>query len=778
MAAPRTLTVSVRELVEFACRTGDLGGRGEFTGASRALAGTRGHQRVQQARPEGYEKEVPLACVLEADGFTLEIKGRVDGRWRGACAPWLEEIKTIAGKWDGEADPLHWAQGKIYAAIWCAAEKIPSLEVRLTYLELDSGHVTTLRESFSDAQLAEFFARVTGEYVAWLGEQFCWAGTRDESIRALAFPFAEYRAGQREFAVAAYRTLARGGRLFAEAPTGIGKTISVIFPATKAMAEGHFSKLFYLTAKTSGRAVAEQAVADLRRGGLRLRAVTLTARDKICFGERKPCDAAECPFARGYYDRVKPALRDALGRESLTREVIEEVARRHEVCPFELSLDAATWCDAIIADYNYVFDPAVNLRRFFEDGPGDYAFLVDEAHNLVERGREMFSAELRAAPLAAVRRAITEELPACGRALGKIASFAKKFAAENPASRDLPQELPELLKKFLALAEAWLAQNRPAPFRDELLQLYFEAHRFVRTAEGFDENYVLLAGPGDDWRLRLFCLDPSKRLAEALARGRAAVMFSAPLSPLDFFRRLLGGGAGDGTLQLPSPFPPENFGVLIEDTVRTDFKSRAASAAAVAESIAAFLAARRGNYLVFFPSYSYLEAVRPLVEARLTGARFLVQRGGMSDAERASFLAEFDAEHDQTLAGFAVLGGAFGEGIDLTGERLIGAVLVGVGLPQVGPEREWMRQHFAERGEDGFAFAYRFPGVNRVVQAAGRVIRSETDRGAVLLIDARWREENYAALLPSWWRVRRVRGAAEIARAAENFWSGVPQRPE
>jgi DNA excision repair protein ERCC-2 len=769
----RLITVPVRELVEFVCRTGDLAGRGDFISSTRALEGTRGHQRIQKARPEGYEKEVSLVHVVEGDGFRLEIKGRIDGVMRGTEPVWLEEIKTIAGAWDGTPDLLHWAQGKIYAAIFAGREQLPRVEVRLTYLELDSDHVTTFRETFSAADLREFFDRISGEYARWIGEWLRWCDARDESGRGLKFPFAQYRPGQRQLAVAAYKTLARGGRLFAEAPTGIGKTISVLFPAVKALGEGKFEKIFYLTAKTSGRAAAEKAIADLRLAGLHLRALTLTAKDKICFGEKKPCDATQCPFARGYYDRVKAAVREALEHESLTREAIEAVARRHEVCPFELSLDCALWADVIVCDFNHVFDPSAKLRRFFEEGPGEYAFLVDEAHNLVDRGREMFSAGLHSGQLASVRKSLEHEVPSCAGTLKKAETALWKFAeAAGESSRELPVKFISSLENFLVEAERWLARNQPAPFRDALLELYFETHRFLRTAEGFDENYVVIceSSQSDGSRVRLFCLDPSRLLAQGLEQGRAAVLFSGTLSPLDYFCRVLGGAPGDAVLQVPTPFPHENLCVLVEDDIRTDFKSREASVEAVADSVAAFVGARAGNYLVFFPSYRYLDAVLPRVQARLGDAQILFQRGNMSDAERTEFLAAFHTEHTQSLVGFAVMGGVFGEGIDLVGERLIGAVVVGVGLPQLCLERDLIRQLFDSRSEDGFAFAYRFPGINRVAQAAGRVIRSETDRGAVLLIDARFREPNYAALLPAHWQVKRVRGAEEIRRTAGDFW--------
>ncbi|MSU35639.1 MAG: ATP-dependent DNA helicase [Pedosphaera sp.] len=776
LAELRIICISVRELVEFICRTGDLGGRGEFVGPARALAGVRGHQRVQGARPAGYAKEVTLAHSVVVDDFTLQIKGRIDGLLHDGETLWLEEIKTVAGAWGAQANPLHWAQGKIYAFIYAHQQDLPGLEVRLTYLDLDTELATEFRERFSRAELEAFFARVTSEYLDWARAQFDWRRERDASIAPLAFPFAAYRPGQRAFAVAVYRTLARAGTLFAEAPTGIGKTVSVLFPAMKALGERRIAKIFYLTARTTGRAVAEKALADLRLAGLRCRSVTLTAKDKICFNNGRPCDPALCPFAVGYYDRNKSAMREALQQEALTRSAIEEVARRHTVCPFELSLDCALWVDVVIGDYNHVFDPAAKLKRFFGEETGDYAFFIDEAHNLVDRAREMFSADLRKDAVLATRRSIQEALPACAKALGKVNSFLLKLrkeegAAEGQVRKELPEELLPALRKFLKEAEVWLAQNRPAPFREELMDLYFTVNAFLRTADLYDERFVtLLEGDRDLLRLRLFCLDPSRLLREALDRGKAAVFFSATLSPLDYFRQLLGGDAADSTMQLHSPFPPAHLRLLIEDGIQTNFKSRGSSYDAVAHSIAALVAGRNGNYLVYFPSYHYLGEVlarfhelHPTVLTRL-------QTPAMSDAERDRFLASFIAEPDQTQVGFAVLGGVFGEGIDLVGERLVGAVIVGVGLPQLCRERDLMRDFFEQRYGGGFDYAYTFPGMNRVLQAVGRVIRSEIDRGVVLLVDARFRELRYLQLFPAWTHPECVRGAEEIAEKVGSFW--------
>ena len=642
--APKPVfSVQVRELVEFALRQGDLGGGRGFVGRNRALAGTRGHQQLQRSRPAGYQKEVRLSHEIDAGEFLLRIQGRIDGLLVSAKDVLIEEIKTVQGGWDGVADPLHWAQAKLYSFIYAQANSLARVTIRLSYLDLDTGRVAEFRDNHSLAKLSAFFEEATGIYLDWLRAQYNWRRQRDESIRALEFPFPRYRPGQRQLAVAAYRVLANGGRLFLEAPTGIGKTISALFPAIKALAEAKLERIFYLTARTVGRAVAQKALADLRQAGLRLRTLTLTAKEKICVQEGQPCDAATCPFARGYYDRCKTAMRKALAREEITRPVLEAVAREHQVCPFELSLDLSSWVDVVVCDYNYVFDPKVYLRRHFTEEPGDYAFLVDEAHNLVDRAREMFSADLDTSEIQGVRRALKQAAPRCAKALSKLSLAIRKLcgptapppepsgasgsspelnlfgtqrsAGESPAPsvsgaplsvRPFPAPLAAPLEDALQEAETWLARNEPADSRDSLLELFFRLHSFQRTAELYDERYVTIIEPGHSVRVRLFCLDPSFLLRQALARGKAAIFFSATLTPIDYYRALLGGDEEDRLLQLPSPFPPQHLAVLVQDRIRTHFEARAASLADVVQAIAALVEGRRGNYLAYFPSYQYL----------------------------------------------------------------------------------------------------------------------------------------------------------------------------
>jgi DNA excision repair protein ERCC-2 len=796
-------TVSVRDLVEFVLRQGDLGGAREFVGSDRALAGIRGHQKIQRSRPTGYLTELPVEYRVETEEFTLHIRGRIDGLLITSQQVLLEEIKTVVGTWDHEADPLHWAQAKFYAFIHAREHALKELNLQLVYLELPAGKVTEFRQIFSFAELSDFFAATTALYVEWLRERHHWCLTRDASIAALVFPFADYRPGQRELAVAAYRVLANGGRLFFAAPTGIGKTISVLFPAVKALGEGNLERIFYLTARTVGRAIAEKALVDLRRAGLKLRAVTLTAKEKVCVRGGHPCDPLTCPLALGYYDRIKPAIREALEHEEITRSVLESVGQKHQVCPYELSLDVSVWADAIICDYNYVFDPQVYLRRHFAEDGGAYGFLVDEAHNLVDRAREMFSADLDGSEILDVKRSIAKAAPRCFKALTQLRTAMRKqgnpteleeksFEASDPASElnlfptktaqirgeengvitsyEFPESLIDPLETALDEAENWLARNQPAEFRDALLGLYFRLHSFRRTAELYDERFVTIVENDPSVKVRLFCVDPSLLLRKALARGKTAIFFSATLTPMDYYRTLLGGAPEDPVLQLTSPFPPENLAVLIQDRIQTNFKGRAESLGKVVESIGTLVQGRRGNYLVYFPSYQYLNATLKAFQIRHPSVAVLVQRPRMTEPEREAFLTAFSIEQGETRVGFAVLGGIFGEGIDLVGERLIGAVIVGVGLPQLCVERNLIRDYFQQQNAAGFDYAYTFPGMNRVLQAIGRVIRSESDRGVVLLIDARFNEVRYRRLFPAWWKFVKVRNSDALREAVTAFW--------
>jgi DNA excision repair protein ERCC-2 len=782
--ATHLMRVSVRELVSLALRAGDLV-RGGFVSAERLAQGTRAHQRLQRSRPAGYQAEVPVVHLLERDGVLLEIAGRVDGLLVAADRLLLEEIKTTDGDLElaRRDDPVHWAQAKVYAFIVATQAQRATIDVRLTYVRLEPFATLELDERCRLEDLQPYVEGLVSAYLRWARAYCAWCDERDASIAALPFPFQRLRPGQQPLIEAVAGALDHSARLFVQAPTGIGKTVSVLYPAIRALGAGQFDKVFYLTPKTVVRTVAEKAVDDLRAAGLHLRSLTLTARGRICFlgQQRALCDPAACPYALGYYDRVDLALEEALPRAALSRRAVEEVARAHQVCPFELSLELSLWVDLVICDYNYVLDPRAFLRRFFLDGGGRYALLIDEAHDLVDRAREMFSAELRSGPAKALGRLLGGAHPQLGALLGRL---DRQLRACGPAADEAagtcrrlegpPAALLSLLDRFVPLAEQTLGAGLSGPAWEALIDLYFEAIAFRRVAAGFGTDYACYAvRPDRQVRLRLYCLDPARNLREALRRGRAAVLFSATLVPLAYFRDLLGGDRDDDLLELDSPFAAANLGVVVAEHVATTFRARIDSYADVAAAIAAVVRAHSGNYMAFFPSYSYLQAVARHLAAA-ADVRLLPQTPGMSEAQREAFLDAFAAQRPGPLLGLAVMGGLFGEGIDLTGDRLIGAVIVGVGLPQLCVERDLIRDYFDSRGVPGFEYAYTYPGMNRVLQAAGRVIRSETDRGVVLLVDQRFVEPRYRQLLPrSWSPLRRVRGPEGIAAALELFWHGI-----
>jgi DNA excision repair protein ERCC-2 len=771
------LTIGVRELVEFVLRSGDL--RVEFAGASRAADAIRLHQKIQYGRPAGYVAEIAIDYTVETPEMRLIIGGRIDGVFEAADVPVIDEIKTTRRNPEEclrEENPLHWGQAKVYAFLYAAERGLTDIGVQLTYARLDSGEIRQVRRHFAVTELQPFFEDLVARYLEWAAIITDWRRRRDGNLQRLAFPFGEYRPGQREMLDAVSRTLRKAGRIFIQAATGIGKTMAVLFPAVRSIADGACAKVFYLTARTTGRLAAEKALVEMRARGLRLKSLSLTAREKACFNPDRACSPEECDFAHGHYDRLPAARRALFNEDAWTREAVAAAAREFQVCPFEFSLDLSLWADLIVCDYNYAFDPKAYLRRFFLEETGDYAFLVDEAHNLVDRSREMFSAELRKQPYLDLRRAVKGALPAVYRCLGRINAWmleARKRveAAGAPmAERSAPDELYPLLRDFMAAAEKWLEKNMASPFREELLERYFEAGGFLRVAEQFDESYAACYEElSSDLRLKLFCIDPSRQIGDALNRCRSAVFFSATLTPLDYFQTMLASEAAEA-VSLPSPFPAENLAVFVADRLSTYYRHRDRTRSDVAYILRSLVQPHAGNYFLFFPSYHYMRMVLDAFRSSSPDIDVIVQEPGMSERQRESFLARFESDNPRTLVGFAVMGGIFGEGIDLVGTRLSGAAVVGVGLPAVGLERELIRDYFAGRLEKGFEYAYMYPGINRVLQAAGRVIRTETDRGVVLLIDQRYGSEQYAALLPEHWSPVRVGTHEKFSENLRGFW--------
>ncbi|HVE15092.1 MAG TPA: ATP-dependent DNA helicase, partial [Chthoniobacterales bacterium] len=730
---PVTFTISVRELVEFAYRTGSLGGTGKFLSSTRAVEGTKGHRRIQRSRGEGYRPEVTVEKTFTRENVVLRVLGRIDGLMDATTPPLVEEIKTVEGDWSGTPDPLHLAQLRIYAAIMCAQNEWAQVETRLTYLNLDNDSESPVTEIESAATLASFLEVTLDLWFEWLIPQALWKQARNESVTAMVFPLGGFRAGQRSLSAAVYRAIRDGGRLFAEAPTGTGKTLATLFPAAKALPliEG---QIFYVTAKNPGRIAATEALGHLRTGGAKLRSVEITAKRKICFGATatEGCDLRTCPYALGYFDRFKPALRELLGREHIDREAIEEVARAHTVCPFELSLDASNWTDVVIGDFNYVFDPTARLQRHFGEGGQKHVVLVDEAHNLVDRSRKMYSASisaemltLRGTPMkgSGSRRALN----GFKRAKKAVEEFLALPGESTLQARDYhdraivlatrPDALIDVLRESASAIEGFLAEQDEGTNLSEWIEPWFEMLAFLRVAELFDGSFrTIIDGPRR--AVTLFCADASALLHETLKTLRAAVFFSATLSPAGYFRDLLGGREGDVCIALPSPFDPRQMHVAVLGHDVT-FKGRAASFDSVARAVAAHIEANPGNHLVFAPSFSYLrELAEKLEDAGLT---CIEQTSSMDEGSRAAFLDQF--AKGGNAVGIAVLGGIFAEGIDLPGDRVVGVTVIGIGIPRLSIERDILQAHFETTRGAGFDFAYRFPGMQRVLQAVGRLIR-------------------------------------------------------
>ena len=775
--------VAVRSLVEFVFLAGDLTAGG-FQRRDRAQQGTLGHKRVQRSRPEGYEAEVEIACRVEGADPPIEVRGRIDGLYASQEPVIIEEIKTTSLSLElvsEQHNPLHWAQAQCYAYMYACKHQLGEIRIHLTYYHLDSREEKTFERHFTWDELQAFFSDLITPYLDWFRRVHAWQDRRDQSIHQLEFPYVDYRPGQREMAVAVYKAIRANGRLYVQSPTGVGKTIAALFPAVKALGLGLASKIFYLTAKTSGRQVAEKALEDMRQVNLNLSSVTLTAKEKICFCPPVNCDPERCVFARDYFGKVKKALLEIDRYQAFTRPVIEALAQQYQICPFEFSLDLALWVDCIICDYNYVFDPRVYLHRFFDLTNEPYIFLVDEAHNLPDRAREMYSAELDKKAVLDLQRTLKPHLPVLFKKLGAInkilLEIRKACQAQGRAAlveTALPENLLQAVREFSQKAEDWLVLNQVAEFRQNILAFYFLCSNYLRTAEYFDSFYVsYFERQGQaGLKAKLFCLDPAPMLAGPLARSQSTLFFSATLLPLDYFTRLLNGAADHPRRIFPSPFPAETVSLLIHDGISTRYAQRADSYTAIAAAVESICSTHVGNYLVFFPSYAYLAAVLERLKERLPESQLLVQDRGMTEAAREAFLARFATGSQETMIGLAVMGGIFGEGIDLVGERLIGAVVVGVGVPQVCLERDLIKDYFERQNTSGFAYAYLYPGFNRVLQATGRVIRTESDRGIIVLIDERFTHARYRQLFPAHWRgFQVVQNIGQIKDKLARFWS-------
>ncbi len=748
------IQISVRTLVEFVYSSGSIDSR--FRPQSTLVDGTRAHQKIQKTYKDGDQKEVYLSVEIPFDGMNFVIDGRCDGLLFEDGEVTIDEIKSFSQaleQLEGKGYPVHWAQAKVYAYIYAREHQLQDIFVQLTYVHTESDQKKYYKRKFTLSQLEGFINEVIKTYAPYARLQLEHIANRNASAKELAFPFPSYRNGQRQLAGAVYKTMTDRKNLFAKAPTGIGKTISTLFPSVKAIGEGEITRIFYLTAKTITRTTAEEALDRMRACGLCLKSVTITAKDKVCFKDETNCQKEYCEFANGYYDRINGAVLDILANEQgLTREVIERYALKHKVCPFEYSLDLAYAVDAVICDYNYIFDPQVSLKRLFEEQKKSTVLLVDEAHNLVDRGREMFSASISKDVFLQLKKEYKGINKPVYEAAGKVNSWFISLKKEHPNKNEfvietLDEGLIELLHEFIETAEPLLKTGPHA----NLLDSYFTVQSFLKIAELLDDHFVMYGEKHkNDFTLKLFCIDPSQLLKQMGKSFRSKVFFSATLSPMTYYRDVVGGNEDDFAIMIPSPFSKEQTDVYLKP-LSTRYRDRENTKGEIVAAIRTFIKNNPGNWLIFFPSYQYLLTVYELFKQQDSETNTLVQSQGMTEPDREVFLKEFQPDSTDTLLGFAVLGGIFSEGIDLKGDRLNGVMVVGVGLPQICFERDLIKDHFNKNDKNGYNYAYIYPGMNKVLQAGGRLIRSETDRGTIVLIDDRFLKQPYHALLPEEW---------------------------
>ncbi len=780
------IRISVRNMVEFLLRSGDIDSRRRGKKELEAMAaGARIHRKLQKQMGAGYRAEVSLKCSFPTEDIVIQLEGRADGLFELDGVPAVDEIKGVFWDIDSLEAPLpvHRAQAMCYA--WMALESgaledMGEAALRLTYCSLETEEVRYFTEVLKTEEIRAYVTELLEQYGRWGHFLYEHRQRRNRSISSLEFPF-PYRPGQRDLAVSVYRAAARGKNLFVQAPTGIGKTMSVLFPSVKAVGEGLGDKIFYLTAKTVTRTVAEEAMEILRGKGLFASSVTFTAKEKTCpmaeEGERPRCRPDLCPRARGHFDRINGAVFDYItSHDQARREDILEWAERFQVCPHELTLDLSDWMDVIICDYNYVFDPNVQLRRYFSEGTGgEYLFLVDEAHNLVERARQMYSASLYKEDFLKVRGLVKPYSPRLEKRLSRCNKLLLEMKRESdgPMVRDNISLFVSALLSAFGEMEKFLEDHRVLDDNEDFGNLYLGIRHFLAMYERMDASYRIYTEPvgRESFLLRLFCASPASSLASCLEKGVSAVFFSATLLPVRYYKELLCGNKDEYAVYVPSPFDPAKRLLAVGRDVSSLLRRRGRREyERIAGYILTAAAAKKGNYLVYFPSYAYMNAVWDILKETDTDVEFELQSSRMTEEEKERFLDRFGENRDRSLVGLCVMGGVFSEGIDLKGERLIGVLVVGTGLAQVCTEREILKGWFEDQGKDGFAYAYRYPGMNRVLQAAGRVIRTDTDEGVILLLDERFLYSEYQRMFPREWADLSVTNYKNLPEILKSFW--------
>ncbi|NLK76331.1 MAG: ATP-dependent DNA helicase [Clostridiales bacterium] len=775
------IKISVRNLVEFVLRSGDIDNRRGKSGQKEAMQeGSRIHRKIQRRMGASYQPEVPLKIELQKEKYQLLIEGRADGIIIEETGVTIDEIKGVYMDVQALEAPIevHLAQAKCYAYIFAKQQELEEIRVQMTYCNLDTEEIRRFQQGYSFEEIREWFEMVVGLYEKWANFQYEARIERNTSIEKLEFPY-PYREGQKELAAGVYRTINREKNLFIQAPTGTGKTITTVFPAVKAVGEELADKIFYLTAKTITRTVAKETFDLLRKQGYLGRVITITAKEKLCMCEEMDCNPVHCPYAEGHYDRVNDAVFDLIQTErDITREVLIQQAEKFRVCPFELCLDTTLWVDDIICDYNYVFDPNVYLKRFFAEGvKGEYLFLIDEAHNLVERGREMYSAVLYKEDFLKIKKIMKEHSRKCVKALEKCNShlLELKRQCDNYEILDNLGAFVFLLMQLGAALEEFFLKDISFPEKKEVQEFYLELRHFLNMYERVDENYVVYTEHEADGRfkVKLYCVDTAVNLQECLDKGRSTIFFSATLLPIQYYKKLLSTKEDNYAVYAKTVFSKEQRLLVIGTDVSSKYTRRnEREFTKIARYIYETAQGRKGNYMAFFPSYKMMgQVLEKFYALNLGEMDCVVQESGMREQEREEFLEAFRMERENTLVGFCVMGGIFSEGIDLKNEALIGAVIVGTGLPQISNEREILKNYYDKRYGEGFDYAFRYPGMNKVLQSAGRVIRTVEDKGVIVLLDERFLQREYLGMFPREWADYEKVTVENVQERVKKFWS-------
>ncbi|KQC12984.1 MAG: hypothetical protein APR63_09690 [Desulfuromonas sp. SDB] len=775
----RTVSISVKELINWVFLSGNLSSGVRDT--SRSSEGITIHRRIQRShkKTDGYQSEYALNYQTEFHSYHFNINGRIDGVYQNSDPPLIEEIKTTGldlSSVEQYSNDHHWNQVKCYAYLYASINDLPEVNVQLLYFNIHNLQEKTISQNYDYKTLKAFFLNILLQFVKWIDFEVQRQEVRNQSIKQLNFPFEKLRHGQDDMINGIEQAIDAERNIFIRAPTGIGKTAATIFPALKSMCSGKVEKIFYLTAKTLTREIVISTLNRMKDKGLHIIALIITAKEKICPQKADKCDQDSCPYAIGYYDRLGEAIWDILHHHTIIdRVIITQYARKYQLCPFEFSLDIALWADLVVGDYNYFFDPRVYLKRFLYLKKMPFILLVDEAHNLVSRAREMYSEKIQLSQFRKIAKKINykqindkiREIIERFEYLSKMTEGYHYLVQIEPFSQLLQQ-----LKDISGYLEQWLANNEHHPHHHEILDFYFNIVFYVKVSEYYDLNYSsYLEINKSDMVVKQFCMDPSKMIRETICRVRSAVFFSATLQPLDYYQQLLGGNELDHSLNLPSPFNPLNQKIISTSYIDTTYRKRHLSFRQVAEIIQTSIQGKTGNYMVYFPSYRYLDSVHQFFVSCFPQVNTVVQKPAMSELAREKFLLNFQTGQNASLLGFAVMGGVFSESIDLIGDKLIGVIIVGVGLPQICLELNILKSYFEENYSRGFEYAYIIPGANKVMQAGGRVIRSDKDRGIIILVDSRYNQSIYDQILPDEWSHRiSVDNLSQLKIILDEFW--------